>query len=401
MGPFSGIRVLDLSRILAGPYLTMMLGDLGADVVKVEEPLKGDDTRRWGPPFVGEDAAYYLAINRSKRSIAVDLRSGEGREVILALARTADVVVENFRAGVIERLGLGYETLRSQNPKLVMLRISGFGEAGPLQGAAAMDLIAQAYGGVMSLTGVEDGPPLKAGFAVADLTAGLFGFGAIAAALYARERTGEGQYLTTSLFECQLALHINWAQSFFLDGAVPHAMGSQHPALAPYQAFEASDGSFVLAVGNESLWKKFCDALDFRDLFADARFASMALRNTNRAALEAALTPRFAAQRRAHWIAALESAGVPVAPVLDLAEIYEHPQVGALGAVQTVHHPIGGALKQVRYPVHFARQPAAMSAAPPLRGQHTREILEELGYAKSRIDELGEKGVVELSTSSP
>lgn len=395
MSLLAGIRVVDLSRILAGPYLTMTLGDLGASVVKVEEPLKGDDTRHWGPPFYGEDSAYYLSINRNKRSIAIDLRTSEGREIVLELVRGADVVVENFRRGAIDRLGLGWERLRAINPRLIMLSITAFGQEGPWRDLPGYDLLAQGLGGIMGLTGEPGGAPVKAGFAVADLGAALFGTIAILGALFARERTGEGQYITTSLFQGQLALQINWAQNYFATGKVPGPMGSAHPNLAPYQAFAASDGYVIIAVGNDALFGRLCEALGRPELAAEPRFASNALRVENREALAEIVEGVLRGASKAVWIERLGAAGVPAGPIATLDEIYGSPQTAAIRAVESVEHPVAGLLKQVRFPADFERDPATIHRHPPLRGEHTQDILKELGYDEARIAALEASGVVE------
>ncbi|MCL6452629.1 MAG: CoA transferase [Alicyclobacillus sp.] len=395
MGILSGIRVLDLSRILSGPYITMSLGDMGADVVKVEEPGRGDDTRHWGPPFIGQDSTYFLAINRNKRSIAVNLKDPEGQRIVYDLARHADVVVENFRASTRDRLGLDYPTLRQVNPRLVVLHISAFGETGPYADKPGYDLLAQASGGLMSLTGEPDGPPVKAGFAMADLGAAMFGLTGILAALFHRERTGEGQYLTTSLYETQLAFHINWAGNYFATGETPRAMGSAHPNLAPYQAYRAADGHLVIACGNDALWQRLCDAFGRPEWKSDPRYVTNAARVQHRLELEHDLEAQLSTQPVAHWVAALEDVGVPAGPILNLADIYGgHPQTEALGMVQTVDHPVAGPLQQVAFPVHFAATPARMTLPPPLVGEHTDAILRELGRTDEEIAQLRDHGVV-------
>ncbi|MDE2571968.1 MAG: CoA transferase [bacterium] len=374
MGLLTGVRVVDFSRILSGPYLTMSLGDLGADVVKIEQPVLGDDTRHWGPPFYGQDSTYYLAINRNKRSIAIDLRAPAGRDLALRLVRCADIVVENFRRGGMERLGLGYEALRAVKPDLVMLRISAFGETGPDRDLPGYDLLAQAMGGIMGLTGHPGEAPVKAGVAVADLAAALFGLSAVLAALIHRDRTGEGQYITTSLFETQLALHINWAQNYFANGREPKPLGSAHPNLAPYQAFAATDGYFVLAVGNDALFRKCAQALGRSELAGEQRFASNAARVENREALAAILGEIFATGSRERWCAAMHRAGVPAGPIQSIAQIYASAQVEALGQVQTVSHPVAGDLPQVGFPAQLSGRQPEIRRHPPLRGEHTREI---------------------------
>jgi len=395
MGLLSGIRIVDFSRILSGPYLTMSLGDLGADVIKIEQPKLGDDTRHWGPPFYGEDSTYYLSINRNKRSIAIDLRAPEGRDLALRLVRAADVVVENFRHGGMEKLGLGYETLRAVKPDLVMLRISAFGETGPDRDLPGYDLLAQATAGLMSLTGNPGEPPVKTGFAVADLAAALFGMNAVLAALVHRERTGKGQYIATSLFETQIALHVNWAQNYFANQRDPQPLGSAHPNLAPYQAFRAEDGYFVLAVGNDALFRKLCEALGRPELADDEAFSTNAARVRNRERLAEILTAIFAGRTRDAWCALLREAGVPAGPIQSIAQVYASPQFAALGQLKSVRHPVAGDLPQVGFPAHLSEDPPEISRHPPLRGEHTREIAREAGLDDAEIDRLLSEGILE------
>ncbi|MDQ0189920.1 CoA transferase [Alicyclobacillus cycloheptanicus] len=395
MAILSTIRVLDLSRILSGPYITMCLGDMGADVIKIEQPGKGDDTRHWGPPFYGEDSTYYLAINRNKRSVTLDLKQAEGRRVLEQLVSSADVVVENFRNDTRDRLCLDYDSLRQLNPSLIMLHISAFGEAGPDRNKPGYDVLAQAMGGVMSLTGDEDGPPMKAGFAVADLGAAMFGLAGILGALFHRSQTGQGQYLTTSLYESQLAFHINWATNYFATGEVPRRIGSAHPNLAPYQPFATSDGNIVLAVGNDALWQKLCSVLSRPDLADDSRFKTNADRVRNQKELGAILSDIFRERSTQYWCGLLDKAGVPAGPIWNLEDIYvNNPQTEALEMVQEVMHPVAGRLKQIRFPVNFSKEAARIQTPPPLLGEHTEEVLTELGFSDTKIHELRVKGVI-------
>ena len=334
--PLAGVRVLDLSKILAGPYATMSLADLGADVTKVEHPDGGDPTRSWGPPFVGPDATYYLAINRGKKSVTVDLKSEEGQDVIHRILEETDVVVENFKPGSGLQRIFDYRTLSERYPHLVVLHISAFGEDGPLRDEPGYDMIAQAAGGLMSLTGEPGGAPMKAGFAMGDLGAALFGLIGVLAALVERSRTGRGQYVTTSLFECQLALHVNWATNYFATGERPGALGSGHPNLAPYQAFPASDGYFVLAVGNDTQWGSLCSAIAREDLTTDPRFERNRDRVANRSDLERELSTAFASGTVERWCDTLTAHAVPVSPIRHLDEIYADPHTAALGDRKSV-----------------------------------------------------------------
>ncbi|WP_420033399.1 CaiB/BaiF CoA transferase family protein [Streptomyces sp. cg28] len=368
--PLAGIKVVDLSKILAGPYATMSLADLGADVTKVEHPDGGDPTRRWGPPFQGEDATYYLAANRNKRSITLDLKSDEGQAEVHRMLAGADVMVENFRPGSTLARVFDYRALTERYPRLVVLHISAFGETGPLRDEPGYDMVAQAAAGLMSLTGETDGPPVKAGFAMGDLGAALFGLVGITSALVERARTGRGQYVTTSLYETQLALHANWATAHFATGERPTRLGSGHPSLVPYQAYEASDGHFVIAVGNDALFRRLCAALGLDDLAGDARFTTNAARVANRADLNARLTDVLARRTVGEWCGTLKAAGVPAAPIRHLDEVYACPQTAALGMVQEVEHPAAGPLRQVAFPVSFNGVRPAVRTAPPTLGQH-------------------------------
>ncbi|MBO1333170.1 CaiB/BaiF CoA-transferase family protein [Streptomyces sp. VRA16 Mangrove soil] len=368
--PLAGIKVVDLSKILAGPYATMSLADLGADVTKVEHPEGGDPTRRWGPPFQGEDATYYLAANRNKRSVTLDLKSDAGRAAVHRMLADADVMVENFRPGSTLARVFDYRELTDRYPRLVVLHISAFGETGPLRDEPGYDMVAQAAAGLMSLTGEPDGPPVKAGFAMGDLGAALFGLIGITSALVERARTGRGQYVTTSLYETQLALHTNWATAHFATGERPTRLGSGHPSLVPYQAYEAADGHFVIAVGSDALFRRLCAALDLPALADDARFVTNAARVTNRDALNAQLTAALGGRTVGEWCDILKAAGVPAAPIRHLDEVYTCPQTAALGMVQEVEHPVAGTVRQVAFPVSFNGVRPAVRTAPPTLGQH-------------------------------
>lgn len=368
-GPLNGIKVVDLSKILAGPYATMSLADMGAEVIKVEHPDGGDPTRAWGPPFLGDDSTYFLAINRNKQSVTVDLKSAAGQEYIFSLLEDADVVVENFRPDSSLQKIFDYKDLSERFPRLVVLHISAFGDHGPLKDEPGYDMIAQAAGGVMSLTGEEDGPPAKTGYAIGDLGASVFGTIGLLAALVERERTGRGQYVTTSLYESQLAMHINWASNYFATGKDPHRMGSKHPNLAPYQAYKAADTYFVIAIGNDAMWQRLCTVLGRDDLAHDERLATNRGRVVNRDYMNMELEKTLAARPAADWVEILKASEVPVSPIRTLAEVYDHPQTHALDMVQTVNHPVIGELKQVAFPVNFRGQRPPVTVAPPVLGE--------------------------------
>ncbi len=373
--PLSGIRVLDFSRVLAGPLATMILGDLGADVVKIERPGTGDDTRGWGPPFIGEDAAYFLSLNRNKRSVVLDLESERGSDLARRLAERSDVVVENFRPGLMERFGLDHATLARRNPRLVYCSLVAFSDRGESASRPGYDIIVQALSGLMSFTGEPDGEPTKVGVALLDVIAGLYAANGIQAALVGRERTGRGEHIVVSLFESSIASLVNQAANFLLGGLVPRRMGNAHPNIVPYQLFRGSDRSFILAAGNDRLFERTCSAIGRPDLPADPRFATNAERVRNRDALVRILQESFAAEPAAFWLDALSAAGVPCAPVRTVDEVFSSPEGSAF--VQTVERA-GHRLHLVADPIRPAGSLLPVRRPPPLLGEHTDEILSEL-----------------------
>jgi crotonobetainyl-CoA:carnitine CoA-transferase CaiB-like acyl-CoA transferase len=403
--PLARVRVLDLSRVLAGPWATQLLADLGAEVVKVERPGAGDETRGWGPPYLrgrdGEDtgeSAYYLAVNRGKRSVTLDLSRPEGQEVARRLAARSDVVVENHKAGALARLGLGWDELRAVNPRLVYCSITGFGQAGPYRARAGYDFLVQAMGGLMSVTGEPDsagGGPVKVGVAITDILTGMYAATAILAALAWRERTGRGQHVDLALLDVQVAALANQASNWLVGGVVPGRLGNAHPNIVPYQAFAASDGELVVAVGNDGQFRRLCEVAGAPALAADPRFATNADRVRNRDALVPALAALFRTDTRAAWTEALEAAGVPCGPINDVAQVFADPQVVARGLRVEVPHPLAGTVPLVRNPIRLSETPIAHEVPPPLLGEHTREVLAGVaGLAEREIDELVEKGVV-------
>jgi crotonobetainyl-CoA:carnitine CoA-transferase CaiB-like acyl-CoA transferase len=376
--PLEGVRVLDLSRILAGPLATMVLADLGADVIKVERPGAGDDTRGWGPPFVGEDAAYFLSLNRNKRSIALDLQTAEGADVVRRLAARSDVLIENFRPGLMGRFGLDLEALREANPRLVTCSLTAFAEGG--EGGAASrpgyDIIVQALSGLMSITGERGGEPTKVGVALLDVITGLYAAIGIQAALVERERTGRGRHVEVALFDASVAALVNQAANHLLGGAVPGPMGSEHPNIVPYQVFHASDRPFILAAGNDKLFRATCEVIGRLELADDPRFATNDARVANRAELVPLLVDAFATATASAWLTALEAAGVPCAPIRRLDEVFASPEGAAM--VTTVQDLVRGPLRLVADPIRLDGARSAVRRPPPGVGEHTQEILREL-----------------------
>jgi crotonobetainyl-CoA:carnitine CoA-transferase CaiB-like acyl-CoA transferase len=394
-GPLDGIRVLDLTRVLAGPYCTMFLGDLGAEVVKLEQPRAGDDTRGWGPPFAGGESAYFLCVNRNKKSIAIDLKSTEGIELLKRLAARADVLIENFRPGTMARLGLGEPDLRALNPRLIYASLSGFGADGPMSDVPGYDLIIQAWGGLMSVTGMPDGEPTKVGVAILDLVAGLMLGKSIAAALFAREKLGVGQKIDTSLLEAAVACLINAGSNYLMEGKVPGRWGNAHPTIVPYQSFKTADGFLVIGVASEGIWRRFCQALERPELADDARFAKNADRVAHRAALVAILAEAFLTQATDTWLRLLNQAEVPCAPVQTIDQVFTAPQVLHREMLVEVDHPTAGTVRMAGIPVKFSATPASVRLPPPLLGQHTDEVLTSwLEMGTDEIKQLRNTGVV-------
>ena len=388
-GPLKGMRVLDLSHVMAGPVCGLMLADMGADVIKVEKLEGGDDTRRMLPPDINGEPAAFMMMNRNKRGIALDLKHPRGKEVLKRLVATADVLIENYRRDTMERLGVGYETLKEINPGLIYCEISGFGRTGPLADQGGFDLVAQGMSGLMSITGEGPGrEPVKVGAPVTDITAGILGAMGVCAAYIHKLKTGEGQRVDTSLFEAGIT-HTYWQSAIaFATGVSPGPMGSAHPLSAPYQAFPTKDGWINLGASNQRTWLKLVEVLDDAELAADPRFKDNAGRMGNLPALVEVLTKHFKKRTTAEWLALLERAGVPAGPVLSIREMHAHPQTIAREMVPEVEHPVAGKVQTIGLPVKFSKTPGKVAAPAPLFGQHTREVLAELGYSSDEIEKL-------------
>jgi crotonobetainyl-CoA:carnitine CoA-transferase CaiB-like acyl-CoA transferase len=394
-GPLAGLKVIELCHVMAGPICGLMLADMGADVVKVEKVPGGDDQRRAVPPTIGDESATFMMVNRSKRGIALDLKVEAGREVLRRLVAGADVLLENYRKGTLDRLGLGYAALRAINPGLVYCSISGFGRTGPYADRGGFDLVAQGMSGLMSITGEAPGrPPVKSGAPVTDITAGILAAMGVLAALHHRARTGEGQAVDTSLLEAGV-IGTYWQSAIaFATGVAPGPMGSAHPLNAPYQAFRTADGWITVGAANQANWLRLLEAVEAPALAADPRFATNAERLTHRGALEAALNAVFMRATSGDWLRRLEAAGVPAGPVLDVLAMHEDPQVRAREMVVTTRHATQGPVEVLGLPVKFSATPGAVRHAAPVYGEHTRAVLAGLGYADAAIAELERAGTV-------
>lgn len=406
MSALSHIRVLDLSRVLAGPWAGQILADLGAEVIKIERPGTGDDTRHWGPPFLkdaqGEntsEAAYYLSANRNKQSVTVDFTQPEGQRLVRELAAKADVVLENFKVGGLAAYGLDYASLKALNPRLVYCSITGFGQNGPYAKRAGYDFMIQGLGGLMSLTGRPEGEegagPVKVGVALTDILTGLYSTVAVLAALNHRDQTGIGQHIDMALLDVQVACLANQAMNYLTTGVPPRRLGNAHPNIVPYQDFPTADGDIILTVGNDSQFRKFCEVAGFREWADDPRFSTNQARVAHRAELIPLIRQATVFKTTAQWVALLEEAGVPCGPINDLAQVFADPQVQARGLRVELSHPLAGTVPQVASPIRLSETPVQYRNAPPLLGEHTERVLGEmLGLSPERIAALREAGVV-------
>ncbi|MEL6979041.1 MAG: CoA transferase [Pseudomonadota bacterium] len=393
-GPLQGVRVIELAHIMAGPVCGLMLADMGADVVKVEKP-SGDDSRRFVPPEIGGESAAFMMMNRNKRGVSLDLKQESARAALRRLLREADVVIENYRRDTMESLGLGYESLRAENPGLIYVSISGFGRSGPYADRGGFDLIAQGMSGLMSVTGEGPGrPPVKVGPPVTDITAGILGAMGVCAALHRRSVTGQGQMIDTSLFEAGIT-HTYWQSAIaFATGAAPGPMGSAHPLNAPYEAFETADGWITLGAANQANWERLIALLGHEELGQDPRFSTNADRIQNRAVLAATLNGFFREKPSAHWLAALQEVGLPAGPVLTVSEMHDDPQTLAREMTPTLAHPSAGPTRCIGLPVKFSETPGAVRRPAPRLGEHGADVLAEAGFSEAEIAALRESGAV-------
>jgi formyl-CoA transferase/CoA:oxalate CoA-transferase len=392
MTPLDGITVLDLTRVLSGPYCTMVLADMGARVIKIEQPGKGDDTRAWGPPFVQGESSYFLSINRNKESVTLNFKDPEGRAILERLIAKADVLVENFRPGTLTKLGLDYPAVAAKYPRLIYCSISGFGQTGPRSAEAGYDAVMQAEGGLMSITGAADGQPFRLGVAIADIVSGMFAAQGISLALFARERTGRGQQVDIGMLDSVTALLTYQAGIYFATGTAPSRMGNRHPTIVPYETFPASDGEFVLAIGNDDQWRRFCKVAAMPE---DERFTTNRQRVTAYADLKPILDRHLASETRAYWIERLTAAGVPCGAVRDLNELFCDPQIAARQMFVTLPHPTAGPLRVLGTPLKLSDTPGRLDAAPPTLGQHTDAVLTtDLGLRHEEVQRLRGRGIV-------
>jgi len=407
-GPLSGLKVLDLSRILAGPTCTQLFGDLGAEIIKIERPQKGDDTRFWGPPFLkdedGEDtteSAYYMSANRNKNSVAVDLTSPEGQQIIRDLALNCDVLIENYKAGDLSRYNLDYQALHKINPRLIYCSITGFGMTGPYAHRPGYDFLIQGMGGIMSLTGKpdeEDGEPTKCGVGIADVMCGMYASSAILAALHARHSSGKGQHIDISLLDCQVAWLINQGAGYLVSGEVPPRRGNEHPTIVPYGTFKSSDQAFIIAAGNDAQYQRLCKCIEAEELATDDRFAKNKNRVLNRRELIPLINAKTAEKPSEFWLEILETAGVPCGPVNDLAQTFADPQIQHREMAVTMPHRETGekGVTLIGNPLNFSETPVKYAKAPPVRAEHTKEILaKHLGLSDDKIAELEKNGIIE------
>jgi CoA:oxalate CoA-transferase len=394
MKPLKKLVVLDLTRVLAGPYASMILADFGADVIKIESPDTGDDSRAFGP-FIGKESAYFMSLNRGKRSMTLNLKETKAKELFREMVKKADVVLENYRPGTMEKFGLGYEELKAINPRIIYAACSGFGHTGPYAAKPAYDVIVQGMGGIMSITGQEDGEPTRVGASIGDITAGLFTAIGIMIAAYHREITGVGQKVDVAMLDCQVAILENAISRYLTSGIVPKPIGNRHPSITPFEAFRAKDGYVIIAIGNDKLWEKFCNLISRPELVSDKRFVTNGKRTENQKALKAILDTVFPQRTVEEWLQDIDDAGIPCGPINAVDSIIADPQIKAREMIVETEHPIAGVIKMAGVPIKLSATPGAVEKAAPLLGQHTEEILcELLGMSAQQIEALRSEKVL-------
>jgi len=395
-GPLEGVRVLDLTRVLAGPFATMILGDLGAEIIKIETPGQGDDTREWGPPFIAGESAYFLSLNRNKKSLTLNLHLAEGREILYALAEKCDILIENFRPGVTKQLQVDYATMAKRNPQLIYCSITSFGPNGPYRDRLAYDLVIQGMGGLMQITGEPERPPIRIGVAISDIAGAVYATIAILAAMAGRNRTAKGQFIDISLLDSTISWMTYMAGYYFATGRNPAKLGSAHPTIVPYQCFKTKDGEFItIAIGNDKLFRQFCEAIGVNELSSDARFSTASQRVINRNLLIPMLEEQFKRKTKEEWLRLLAESKLPAGPVYSMEEIFSDPQVLARDMLVKVMHPKAGEIKQIGIPMRFSDTPAVIREPPPTVGQQTAEILGGLlQYNAGRIAQLRDEHVI-------
>lgn len=393
--PLTGIRIIDLSQTLAGPFCSMLLADMGAEVIKIEIPNRGDGLRSWGPPFLGGEGVYFLGFNRNKKSITLNLKHKRGREIFIKLINKADILLENFRPGTMEKLGFSYEKIKNTNPRIIYCRISGYGQSGPYRERAGYDLITQGESGLMTITGSPDRPPgAKVGVAIVDLGTGMYAAQGILCALLAREKTGKGQMIDVSLFDSAISWMWQPMGSYLVSGELPKRIGTVHPVAAPYQAFKTRDIYITIGCQTQNHWKKLCELLDIEELKDDPRFVTLPKRVENREELSSILSKIFLTKEGEYWLKTLQDAGLPCAPVNTVDRIISDPQVLHRQMLVEVDHPTAGTIKVPGIPIKLSEAPGEVKSPPPLLGQHTEEVLRELGYSEEAIQTLRDEGAI-------
>ena len=393
-GPLEGIRVLDLTRILAGPYATMLLGDLGAEVIKIEQPGTGDESRNFGP-FKNDFSLYFMSVNRGKKSLTLNLKSPRGVELFLELVKGSDILVENFRPGTMKKLGLDYESLKPHRPSLIYAACSGFGQTGPDAHRGAYDMIIQGLGGIISITGEPDRPPVRVGTSISDITAAMFTTIGILSALHHRHQTGEGQFVDVAMLDGMVAILENAVVRYLITGDVPQPLGARHPAITPFEAFESADGYVIIAIGNDGLWAKFCEHVNLPDLITDERFRTNALRTANHAELFPILAELMRQHTTSQWMQGLDAIGVPCGPINTIDKVVNHPQVLAREMIATIEHEVTGSVGVPGLPIKLSKTPGQVETPAPTLGEHTAEILTDLlGMETAEIERLKRDGVV-------